>query len=83
MSLTSPAISSSSDGVSPATAPPLTTPAAGSLALEVDPSTGHLYLVGNNTHFVLYQVASAGGLLRVSPADTATYWNKLSKQSAR
>ena len=77
-----------SGAATPAAAPALIDPGVGNLALEVDPNTHHVYLVGNNTSVQAYNADSAGGLfniasgknpyetLKINPSDQAS-WNVL------
>ena len=91
-SIKSAAVSATLTGRSaqPAVAVPagLVNPGVGQLALEVDPTNGHVYLVGNNTQVQAYNADSAGGLfniaagknpyetLKINPNDQAS-WNVL------
>ena len=53
---------------SPAVAVPagLVNPGVGNLALEVDPTNGHVYLVGNSVNVVAYNSDSAAGLFNIA-----------------
>ena len=66
----------------------LVDPGVGKLALEIDPTNGHVYLVGNNTLVQAYNADSVAGLfniaagknpyetLKINPTDQAS-WNVL------
>ena len=57
-----------SGAASPAVAVPvgLIDPGNGNLAIEVDPTNGHIYIVGNNVSVVAYNADSATGLLNIA-----------------
>ena len=47
-------------------------PAVGVLQFDVDLATGHLYLVGNNTGFVAYEIDSAGSKFNLAGYNSLT-----------
>src|SRR5438477_8851730 len=50
-------------------APPfIIDPGAGNVALEADPATGKLYLVGHDAHLASYDCHSAASMLTNSPS---------------
>ena len=62
----------------------LVDPGAGKVALEVDTTSGKLYLVGDNAHINSYEIASAGGKLstfKTSPTKGSGGYNTLTAQS--